>query len=173
MDSCRIVRQLPGSSARRAATSPGCGSLAPGATLLRDADDQIGEIVTKPRRGLAVFSAAWRLSPVASLRGRSSQDLVELRVNVAIRVPVVMRPDEHDARPAWGLECDDDPERSAQVLDAHSTDRRRAGEPVAERRAAVAREVIEEGTENRRVLPVRTTRLLLRAPRGDYLHCHT
>jgi hypothetical protein len=116
-------------------------------------------------------SLQW-LTPAASLRRSSVQELVELRVNIAIRVRVIMWPNEQDAHSAPGLECDDDPECSTQVLDAHAADWDRAREPVAERRTAVAREVIDECPEGQRMLPVEITCLLLRTPRGDYLHSH-
>jgi len=175
MAACRTPPSLPGSSSRRGFrySWPCSGSLSPGAALLRDTNDQIGQIVAKTKWRLAVFTAAWRLTPAASLRRGSVHELVEARVNVAIRVRVIMRPNEQYARSARGLECDDDPERSTQVLDAHAADWHRAGEPVSERRTAVAREVIDEGPISQRVLPVEVICLLLRAPRGDYLHGHT
>lgn len=147
--------------------------MASGAALLCGANDQIREIVAESRWRLAVFTAAWRLAPAASLRRNGAQERVELRVNIAIRVRVIMRSNEQDARPARGLECDDDPKRSTQVLDAHVADRDRAGEPVSERRAAVTREVIDKGREDERMRPVEVICLLLRAPRGDYLNRHT
>jgi hypothetical protein len=78
-----------------------------------------------------------------------------------------MRPDEQDARSTGGLECDDDPDRSAQMLDAHAADWDWTGEPVSERHTAVAREVINEGTVGQPMPPVEIVRLLLRAPRGE------
>jgi hypothetical protein len=149
------------------------GPSASASSLLCSANDQIGEIVTEPRWGLAVVIAAWRFIPAASLRREGVQELVQLRVDVAIRVGVIVRSYEQDARSVWGLECDYDPQRSAQVLDAHAADWDRARQPISERRTAVAREVINKGREDERMRSVEVTCLLLSAPCSDYLDSHT
>jgi hypothetical protein len=59
------------------------------------------------------------------------------------------------------------------MLYAHAADWDRASEPVSERRAAVACEVVEEGIECPRMRAVEVICLLLCAPRGDYLSRHT
>jgi hypothetical protein len=63
----------------------------------------------------------------------------------------------------------DDPEET----DAPAADWNRASEPVSERCAAVACEVIDKGLERPRMRPVEVICLLLRAPRRDYLSRHT
>jgi hypothetical protein len=77
--------------------------LTSGTTLLCGANDQIGEIVAEPWRWLAVFTTAGRLAPAASLRRSGVQEFVELCVNVAIRVRVVVGPHEQNARPTWWI----------------------------------------------------------------------
>jgi hypothetical protein len=81
--------------------------------LPRGANDQVGQIVAESRWRLAVFAAAWWLRPPDALRGRGIQEFVEFDVDIAIRVGVVMRPYEQDARPVWRLERNNSPELPA------------------------------------------------------------
>jgi hypothetical protein len=155
------------------AASSGSGLPAYRAVPPCGANDQIREIVAEPRRRLAVVAAARRLMPTAPLQWGSVQQLVKLRVDVAIRVCVIVRSDKHDADSARGLECYDDSDRSPQVLDAHAVDRHWAGETVSKRRAAVTRKVIDKGDEGQRLRSVKVACLLLRTPGRDYLYGHT
>jgi hypothetical protein len=58
------------------------------------------------------------------------------------------------------------------VLNAHAADWDRAGQPVPERRAAIARKVIDKSRKHQRMRPVEFIRLLPRAPSGDHLNGH-
>jgi hypothetical protein len=83
---------LVAAHSRTGLTLSGSGFLTSGAALLGGANDQVGEIVTEPRRRLAVITTAGRFAPAASFRRSGAQERVKLRVNVAIRVHVIVRP---------------------------------------------------------------------------------
>jgi hypothetical protein len=68
--------------------------------LLCGPDDQLSEIVSESRWRLAVFATAWRFASAGPLRGNGIQDPIEFRVDIAIRIHVIMRPNEQDARAA-------------------------------------------------------------------------